>query len=740
MLIILLQNPQVQTLTTRLVAVFVNDKLGTQISIGRIEAGFFGTFFLNDLNAYDMRGNRMIGLKTLEVKLSGIKRIEKSIFFSHINIEGVEFMLRNYAPDEPGNFQHFINLFISSAADSLSTEKSPISWKISSDEFTVRNSRFIYENRYKKEASRAIDYNNLEIMDIDLLASGLVVEKDTISLNFKNFAFFEKSGFELREFSGRARFSPTDLSVDALRIITNNSNLDLDLQFRYDSLSAFSDFVNRVNFVGNFRSSRLEMSDIGYFAETMFDMTDLIDFQGQITGTVAKISGKNLDIKYADNTKLKGMVRMSGLPDIYETFIHANIDEFQTNAGDIKSFALPGGIKNIEVPEMIQRMGLVKIEGKFTGFYNDFFSNAVFKSKLGQLNTQIVLKTLEGDNSLSYNGDLVAIGLNAGALFSMKPQLGKVNFILNVDGNGVHLDSLNLTANGIIQSLYFKGYNYKNISVDGTFDKLVFEGRTAIKDENLDFVFNGLIDFNDKMPRFDFNSTINHLNFKALQLSGRDSTGLLSTKMTCDFFATGIDDIRGMVKFDSTVYTEGNHIYTLDHLLLESLPGDEERNTIKLSSDLIDIEIDGDYTISEIVPALKTYIKNYSGNLAGMISSAKPSRQTQQLEFLIHLKNTDQITELFVPGIKIAPNAFLKGNVDLLEMQSKIEAEAEWINISTINIHDWKLKAISDPSKFITFLDFNKVMLKEVSDSDSIGIGIDSLRIFSKLHSDTLYF
>jgi len=738
--ILLLQNPQAQTLATRMVAVYVNDKFGTDISIGEIKAGFFGTFYLNELNVYDRKGNQMVGVEKLDVSIGGVNRFEKSVVFNHIRLKRVEFILRNYSPEQPVNFEYFLSHFISEPGDTSKTTPTEKPWKLLCNNLSIRNSHFVYENQFRKSATKSIDFENMELRDVDLLAKGIIIDGNTISMNFRNLAFIEKSGFELKEFSGRARFSPVNLKVDQLIITTNNSNLDLDLEFKYDSLGAFNDFINLVRFQGNFRNSELDMSDIGFFAETMFDMTDSLNFHGHIKGTVNNISGTNLDIKYADNTHFAGDVSMNGLPDIYETFIHADIDDFTTNAGDVESFALPGGQERIVIPALLYKMGIVNIKGKFTGFYNDFVSNAVFRTKLGNLRTDIVLKTLESDNSLLYSGSLKATKLNAGALLSLDPKLGKMNFSLKVDGKGVTLDSLDIKAKGEIQSLNYNGYTYQNIALDGSFDNKVFEGEAAIRDQNLDFSFNGLIDFKDKMPRFDFHSTISQMNLNALKLSQRDSIGLLSTKMECDFVATSIDDIKGMVRFDSTIYTEGNKTYILDSLIVKSVQRDSGKNGLTLSSDLIDLSVDGNYAFSQIVPAIKNFVKNFSGNLAAKIPGSDNAKLQQQIDFNLLLKNLDPLTELFVPNITLAPNTTLSGSVDLLDMKTQIEAKASFLKFPSFKTYNVKMNALSDSSIFNTTFFFNKIMLREPNDSDSLGVGIDSLSITSGFQNNTLNF
>lgn len=738
-LALLLQNPQAQTLATKLTAGFLNRTLGTNLHIGEIHIGLPGTLYIDDLTAYDRRNNRMIGVDKLELALGIINKSKKTITIRHLHMEGVDFLIRKYKEDEPGNFQRLLNHFSSGSTDTTTVRK-PLPWDITVKDLALRNTHFIYENKPRRQASPSIDFNDVELRDMDLLASDVKVRGDTISAQFHNLAFIEKSGFELKEFSGNATFSPIGLSVDRLFIMTNNSQLDLDLKFKYKDLTAFSDFIHDVKFYGNFRPTTLEMSDIGYFAETMFTMQDRLGIEGQFSGTVTNIKGKDFTVEYGDHTYFSGNVKMNGLPDITETFIHADINKFETDAGDVRAFALPGDAPNIMFPDLLTNMGKVTVKGKFTGFYNDFLANATFKSKLGKLSTDIVLKTDEKANLLSYDGDLVATNLDAGALLMLSPELGKTSFVLEVKGEGVTLSSLDLSAKGMIKSLYFNGYDYENISLDGTFDDMVFEGKTSIRDENLDFAFNGLIDFAQDKPRFDFKSKINYGDLYMLKFSERDTLNTLSTTMNFDFIATSIDDIKGYVVLDSTTYREGKKSYFMENLKLESLQPGEGLSRLNLYSDFTDVNVQGQYFISSIVSSLKDYLGTYSPNLAAKINT-RPSPATEQsISFEVRLKDTGPLTDLFVPNLKIAPETSIKGDVNLVDNEADISANADWIKYAGINFKNWKLDAGSNPQNFNTRISFDKVLLRDISTSDSIGVGIDSLSINSDFHNDSLLY
>jgi len=325
----------------------------------------------------------MIKVSKLDLTPGFVNIKERHLNISDLNLEGVNVELRQYQDGKPRNINFFMKRFISGKADTSKNKPDRQPWLVRCNTLKIRNTHFVYENQLKKEEKNAIDYNDIEVIDLDILASDIVVDRDTIYVTISNIGFVEKSGFELEDFSGRAMFCPTGLEVKNLIIKTKKSSFDFDVSFKYQDLSAFQNFIELVRFDVNFRDAKLQMSEIGYFSETMYSMEDWVEFNGHFIGTVANIRGKKFAVNYGDATRFEGSVNMNGLPDITETFIHADIDNFTTSANDVRAFALPANVPNIKLPKLLTKMGKVNIQGKFTGFYNDFVSKADFNIEPG---------------------------------------------------------------------------------------------------------------------------------------------------------------------------------------------------------------------------------------------------------------------------------------------------------------------------------------------------------------------
>src|SRR5690606_7769579 len=129
--------------------------------------------------------------------------------------------------------------------------------------------------------------------------------------------------------SNRMEFAELDLAM-------NTSYLRDYILFEYDSFSAFSDFINRVDVKGTLRNSRVLSKDIALFAPqvnvTNFDV--LID--GSFSGKVNDIHADKIQIRTGKQTWLQGDISIKGLPDIDRTLFDMDLSQLLTNRRDLE--------------------------------------------------------------------------------------------------------------------------------------------------------------------------------------------------------------------------------------------------------------------------------------------------------------------------------------------------------------------------------------------------------------------
>ena len=95
--------------------------------------------------------------------------------------------------------------------------------------------------------------------------------------------------------------------------------------------------------------------------------------------------------------------------------------------------------------------------------------------------------------------------------------------------------------------------------MDGRLDKKMFEGVASIRDQNADLILNGVIDFNQKKPRFKLLADVTRADLLALGLM-KDSL-VFTGKADVDFTSNTIDNFLGTAKIsDATLHRNGRRL------------------------------------------------------------------------------------------------------------------------------------------------------------------------------------
>ncbi|WP_040573892.1 hypothetical protein [Pontibacter sp. BAB1700] len=245
----------------------------------------------------------------------------------------------------------------------------------------------------------------------------------------------------------------------------------------------------------------------------------------------------NLDIKYGQNTHIVGTMNVDGLPNWGETFANIRLQPSTLNADDIKQF-LPADAYTIA-----SRLGTVKIDGRFLGFYNDFVANGSFATALGNVQSDINMKINRSNNASSYRGRLKTQNFNIGRLIGNADVIKTITMDGRVVGSGFTLEDARMEINADIAQLHLLDYNYRNIRTDGTLSRQRYEGRFAIADPNLVFTANGEVNLANNNQAFNLRADLDKADLKALRIS--DKSVIVQANADLNFRGLRLDDFEG---------------------------------------------------------------------------------------------------------------------------------------------------------------------------------------------------
>ena len=125
-IIILLHIPSIQTFIGECVADALCNKLGTKVSVGRVDLGFINRLILDDTYMQDKRDEQMLRVSRISVKVNLLALANGQIEITSAQFFGLHANLYKTTPEAKPNFQFVID---ARASKTLQSKRHPSTFK-----------------------------------------------------------------------------------------------------------------------------------------------------------------------------------------------------------------------------------------------------------------------------------------------------------------------------------------------------------------------------------------------------------------------------------------------------------------------------------------------------------------------------------------------------------------------------------------------------------------------------------
>jgi len=736
------RSDDVQTMLVRLAADYLSKEMKTEIRISGLGLSFKNGLLIEGISVRDLHHEILFSANTLGLRPGQISLKNHHVNLDKVFIEKGNVQLITHRGDSTLNLQFIVDYFSSTDTITKTDTTASSPWGISISAVDLSDTKFHLQDQNEPLSPEGMDYTNIDVSEINLELTDIAFDADTIHANIKHLSARERSGFVLHNLSGEFQVGPKFLKAHNLKILTDHSDLALTFDFLYDRWNAYNDFLNKVTIQTQIEPSYLDLQDIGYFAPELLVMKDRIRLSGSIKGTVSNFKARDFRFAFGKNTFFYGNVSALGLPNVEETFIDLNVKAMNTNKEDIESMLIPGDMRHVELPGMLANIGVVNLRGVFTGFYNDFVANAHVNTNLGSIGADLSLKKQKGSKLIGYTGQLNVISFDIGKLTGNQKYLGIITMKSDINGKGFKLDEADLKMNVRIDSAYLNNYNFKNLDISGSLVDKQFTGLLNVDDPNLHLDFNGLVNMGDSLPEFDFKAQIHHAQLFELHLLKRDSVENLAAFLKVNFKGTNLDNIDGSILIDNTIYAEGTKVVTMHNFSLLTRQDTAAGKSYHLQSDFVDADITGAFSFKALVPSLSTFIQNYlaSFNMNDSLIALSEAQSNQKMNYELRFRNSDEITNVFLPFLRIAPNSMLHGYYNEEKGSLVMKGSSPALFINNIELNNWYLDAENKMNDMTITTGASTVYFKKADKKDSLEVKIDSFQLVSNLRHDSILY
>lgn len=700
-----------QTYLGRKVSDMVTEKIQTPFSVERIKLGYFLRIEMVNVKLLDDYYDTLLRADELSFRLSGIDKENRDIHFSDLNGNNVYFHLIKHPGDSVLNIDHI--------TDRLKDTTQSEPWSIGFMDATLSDTRFRMDDNNKPHTDAGIDFNHMDLSELNARLQNFKVKNDTISAWIQYLSAYEKSGFMLDEFDAHFKISPTGMEGDYVRVQTPNSLLFLDFEFDYYDYKDLGDFVNNVYLNGKLHDCRISTTDMKYFVPQLSGMDNKARISGVFDGRINDLKGRDIILQYGDDTRFFGSLAMKGLPDFKNTFIDANVKTFVTSDSDIQSIEL-GKHDSLPIPSPLDKLSKIRLEGNFNGTPQIFSSRAMLTTNLGSVSADLVMDK-DSTGMPVYEGVISGDTILLGAITNMQEDFGSMNLHAKVKGRGLGEDT-DANIDGYVDELGFRGNTYDSIMISGNAGANSFYGDLHIRDENMDLDFSGLADFSSRNPHFDFTSTIRDAYLNRLRISNQsDSLAKLSVVVNADFTGSSIDSLSGMAELRELTYHQDNFIYRMDSLVVTADQHKADEKQLSIHSDFVDGQVKGRFDITSLAKSYSNLMHHYLPAVFAYDSIEIPK---PAFAFNLHLKDTRGLSYIFLPSLQITPNSYIEGNYDAKENNLKLETRIDTLYFNNIKFGNLALNTSSYKSHYHTAVRAEEIILKDLKDEKTDALGI----------------
>lgn len=544
-------------------------------------------------------------------------------------------------------------------------------------DLVVKDGRFSSDD-FSKSITRdtvldVIDFKHLQLTKINIDIQDFSLDSATYTGQINHLSLLDQTGFEIERLTAKnVKISSDEILLNDFSLKTPEQSkrqqgtyLQKDLAFKYNSFKDFKSFKEDVFIKAKLIDSRIAIRDLLFFGKKLknrqffkLNKDKVLRIQGDLYGKVKNPRANNLIVSLG-NISLIGKIKANDIFNREHVSINLDVKQLKTDIQTIQTL-----FPKFNPPKSLLYLGNLNFKGKFEGFFNNFVAYGELTTDIGTVIADMNLDITNGTERATYSGDLSVINFDLGTWFQNK-KLGRVTFSSSVkEGGGIRLKTAHATLEGAIKNLVFKDYQYKDIFLKGKLEKNFFSGQLASNTKDLDFDFNGTIDFTDIIAKYNFDSKVRKLNLYKLNLAKKplNITGEFALNLT----GKNIKELAGHANFKNVRLVDKTDSYKLDSAVISLDLSRPTNRFLVIKSSLINAELTGSFDLPSIPKAIKAdlILRNPTFSRKLNIKNTTDTIKPQNFEYTINIPSTLNITKLLNINIDTFKNVSLTGKFD----------------------------------------------------------------------------
>jgi hypothetical protein len=360
-------------------------------------------------------------------------------------------------------------------------------WTFKVDAVSIDNNAFQFDNDNTPAQGYGMDFAHMRSDSLTLHVKDLVFSTDSISALVTKGYFKEKSGFQLDALEGRLLYANNQAYLKDLLIKTPGTEIKRSAILEYASLEALKKKPAETILDINIDDSYVQVKDILTFVPQLrthpafSNPSDVWKMNIQGSGNMNRLNIAALQFNGLKNTQLDASGTLAGLNDPTAAGGTFTIKRLHTSQTDLSLFT-GARLSNaqINLPETFA------LNGTLSGNMAALSTNLNLATSAGNVGLTGKFSNLTKPASARYNATIRATSLQLGSILRNKVPVGTLSANFSFAGTGFTPDAINTKFKGVVYSVGYNKYNYRNVRLDGSLRQNVFAVNADVADPNID--------------------------------------------------------------------------------------------------------------------------------------------------------------------------------------------------------------------------------------------------------------
>ena len=507
MLIVLVHLPSVQGFLGNQVAEALGKKLGTKVSVGSVDLGFFNRIIVDDVLILDQKGDSMIYATRVSAKADIMPILKGKISIASAQLFGLNANIYKQTADSPMNIQFVLD----SLASKDTTKHTPLDLHIGS--LIIRHGAIAY-NQWDAPIKKGV-FSTKHIGVKDLSAHIIInkITDDDINVLLKKLALTDQSGFRLNSLHFKLIANKTGAQLEDFELKLPNSFFSLgDIHAKYKMVNGKLSMPT-LQYDGCINQSKLILSDVACFLPLFRNFNDAVYVSGAFKGTNTSVRCNQLNFKTGSGSiNLQANAQVSDWDKNLRW--KANIDNLNVSEQGIQ-FIAKNLNQKIKLPKEVLRVGDINFKGYGHGRGKELFTKGKLQTGVGGMDF-----SFSSSDRGYMKAEVSTPGIALNKILDDK-KLGTLATTITARGT-----KDNFQVKGMVNKFVFNRYAFQNIKLDGSYAGKKLTGVASINDPNVKLDINGNYSLANK--KYNVSANLAHLLPAVLGIKTKDRSLTLS--------------------------------------------------------------------------------------------------------------------------------------------------------------------------------------------------------------------